>query len=289
MLKFEKDRYFHKSPEQIRREKLNLKMQNVKDDQQNGVIKYFMENKSSDQLQSPVHNVQYSSFKNKPKMILYRTLQKVQVEPEVKIDQIKELRWTVLSKNCQNLLELSRIALDKPSEFKFIPQSPLPSKSTSNPKIKFLSKRQSIELRLGDLITPPTSQPKPTPKILQDPFYIKFKKFYQKIGLQVKEPLKFNFNPDDRQNLQNVQKQINKKHRSLHLSPQQSSLNFSQKKPNNAYFLQELLKVSSNAYRFQINLKKDQSDNIEITSQKLNNIQSEFDKFHQLLNQSDSF
>ncbi|CAD8113484.1 unnamed protein product [Paramecium sonneborni] len=289
MQKFEKDRYFHKSPEQIRREKLDLKMQNVKDDQQNGVIKYFMKNKSSDQLQSPVHNVQYYSTKGKPQMMLQRTLQKVQVEPEVKIDEVKELRWRVLSKNCQNLLELSRVALDKPSEFKFIAPSPLPSKSTSNPKMKFLSKRQSIELRLGDITTPTPSQPKPIPKILQDPFFIKFKKFYQKIGLQVKQPSKFNFNPDQRQTQQSAEKQIHKKHRSLHLSPQQSSLNFSQKKPKNAYFLQELLKVSSNAQRFQINLKKDQSDNIEETSQKLNNIQSEFDKFHQLLNQSDSF
>ncbi|CAD8169463.1 unnamed protein product [Paramecium pentaurelia] len=289
MQKFEKERYFHKSPEQIRREKLDMKMQNVKDDQQNGVIKYFMKHKSSDQLQSPVHNVQYYSNKDKPKMILYRTLQKVQVEPEVKIDEVKELRWRVLSKNCQNLLELSRVALDKLSDFKFVSPTPQSSMPTSNPKVKFLSKRHSIELRLGDIITPPPSQPKPVPKILQDPFYAKFKKFYEKIGLQVKEPNKYNLNQDDRQTFQSSEKQTHKKHRSLHVSPQQSSLNFCQKKPKNAYFLQELLKVSSNAYRFQVNLKKDQSENIEETSQKLNNIQSEFDKFHKLLNQSDSF
>ena len=90
-------------------------------------------------------------------MILYRTLQKVQVEPKVRIDEVDELRWKVLSKNCQNLLELSRVVLDKPSEFKFNVQSPSPSKSTSNPKIKFLSKRHSIELRLGEIVTPTTS------------------------------------------------------------------------------------------------------------------------------------
>lgn len=79
---------------------LELKIKTLKADHAPGVVKYFSYQKNSENIQSPLHLVEYHHHKFKPQYSFSRTLQKVEIEPTVQIDEIKEERWSILSKNC---------------------------------------------------------------------------------------------------------------------------------------------------------------------------------------------
>ncbi|CAD8109562.1 unnamed protein product [Paramecium primaurelia] len=297
----------HKSPEQLRREKLDIKIKTIKADLAPGVVKYMMKTKNNQKLQTPLHNVEYHHPYSKPQLTYLKTFQKMDLEPPVQLDEIKEEKWSILSKNCRNILEKSRISLGKPNETQFLRRSsielyPSPQKQIKNNN-KFLTRRQSIDLRIEDIKSPqqsPVEQMNPSPKplgIKMDPFYVRFKKYYKKIGIHQDEQPKPNNNKFQKLHKNSYSQdkiyKINSPQRQnqsfiffpqVQCSPQAYNKSVFQKKKSQQQYLQDILALCNMAQHFQAEMKKDETENYSELNQKVEYIRSEFNKYHSMIN-----
>ncbi|CAD8111926.1 unnamed protein product [Paramecium primaurelia] len=293
------DSQMHKSPDQLRREKLDIKIKTIKADLAPGVVKYMMKTKNDEKLQTPLHKVEYHHPYSKPQLSYLRNLQKIDPEPPVQLDEIREEKWSILSKNCRNILEKSRISLGKPNESQYLRQSSIelftsPQKQKKNNN-KFLTRRQSIDQRIEDIKSPLQSPLDSSPKTIGikiDPFYIRFKKYYKKIGIpqdvqtnpQQNKLHKNSYSQDKMYKINSPQRQNQSfiQFPQVQLSPYQKS-GIKNKKSQQQY-LQDILALCNMAQHFQAEIKKDETENYNELNQKVEFIKSEFNKYHNMIN-----
>ena len=83
-------------------------MQNVKAEQSSTVLKYLMRRKSTDELQTPIHNVEFHTPVKKTPKFFFKTFQKVQIDSHLKLDENKEEKWSMLTNNYKVLIERSK-------------------------------------------------------------------------------------------------------------------------------------------------------------------------------------
>ncbi|CAD8207118.1 unnamed protein product [Paramecium octaurelia] len=291
----------HKSPEQLRREKLDIKIKTIKADLAPGVVKYMMKTKNDEKLQAPLHKVDYHQPQTKPQLTYLNAFQKIDLEPPVQLDEIREEKWSILSKNCRNILEKSRISLGKPNESHILRQSsselfPNPQKLKKT-NTKFLTRRQSIDLRIEDIKSPQQSPVETTPKpvgIKMDPFYMRFKKYYKKIGIpQDEQPNHQKSKLHKNSYSQDKTSKINSPQRQnqsfilfplVQCSPQAYQKSGIQKKKSQQQYLQDILALCNKAQNFQAEMKKDETENYGELNQKVEFIRSEFNKYHCMIN-----
>jgi hypothetical protein len=81
----------------------------VKADLSPNVIKYMMRRKSADEIQTPLHDVDYNHQPKKKKVFFFKTFQKVTIDPHMKLDEINEEKWTIMANNYKSLIEKSRL------------------------------------------------------------------------------------------------------------------------------------------------------------------------------------
>ncbi|CAD8112311.1 unnamed protein product [Paramecium sonneborni] len=301
------DTQIHKNPEQLRREKLDIKIKTIKADLAPGVVKYMMKTKNNEKLQTPLHNAEYHHPYSKPQLTYLRTFQKMDMEPPVQLDEIREEKWTILSKNCRNILEKSRISLGKPNQSHFFrrnsnEQVPSPQKQTKNNN-KFLTRRQSIDLRIEDIKSSQQSPVEqkdisPTPLgIKMDPFFVRFKKYYKKIGINQDEqpkPQKNKFkklykNSYSQDKIYKVNSPQRQNQSSIFFpyvqcSPLATQNCGFQKKKTQQQYLQDILSLCNMAQNFQAEMKKDDTQNYCELNQKVEYIRSELNKYHSMIN-----
>ncbi|CAD8115855.1 unnamed protein product [Paramecium sonneborni] len=226
-----------------------------------------------DQLKSFLKDNRISQIKQKSRISTSKqltTLQKIQVEPELRIDELKEHKWQILSQNCQYLLELSRQILDKPNYEQLY-------RSSSNPRLNGLILENDEDIKLSN------NSKQNVNNSQLNPIQIKL--------AQIQNSKKRSKNKsfiNNNLNFVKVEKPSLKKHQSLHVSPTCSSFHISQtSKPTTKLYFAKLNQVSSSAYNLQLSLKKQQFDEIKSTNQKVFCIRSDFDKFSKILNESE--
>ncbi|CAK60891.1 unnamed protein product (macronuclear) [Paramecium tetraurelia] len=267
---------------------IQKKMENIKADQSPSVIKYMLRRKSAEEVQAPLHDVEFNQQPKKKKLLFFKTFQKVVIDPITKLDEINEEKWAIMSNNYKSLIEKSRQSLSKHSQMM---QAPLQTKE--HQKIQFLTRRQSIEFRLREITTAPSNHSSISPiKIntnvqLADPNYDRFKKYYQKIGIVADNPAQMKFKklmstpmaPQKRkeksQHSSNNSQQYSSsppKSRTIHLKPNR-----------NSQYLQEIKELCSVASNYQAHVKQDERIQIHQTSKQMGYIQAEFNKFHNML------
>ncbi|CAD8205309.1 unnamed protein product [Paramecium octaurelia] len=267
---------------------IQKKMENIKADQSPSVIKYMLRRKSAEEVQAPLHDVEFNQQPKKKKLLFFKTFQKVVIDPIIKLDEINEEKWAIMSNNYKSLIEKSRQSLSKHSQMM---QPPLQAKE--HQKIQFLTRRQSIEFRLREITTAPSNHSSVSPiKIntnaqLADPNYDRFKKYYQKIGIVADNPAQMKFKklmstpmaPQKRkeksQHSSNNSQQYSSsppKSRTIHLKPNR-----------NSQYLQEIKELCSVASSYQAHVKQDERIQIHQTSKQMGYIQAEFNKFHNML------
>ncbi|CAD8199838.1 unnamed protein product [Paramecium octaurelia] len=269
---------------------IQKKMEDVKADQSPTVVKYMMRRKSAEEVQAPLHDVEYNNQPKKKKLLFFKTFQKVTIDPHIKLDEIKEEKWTIMTNNYKSLIEKSRQSLTKQNDGG---QSVTSNKEPR--KMQFLTRRQSIEFRLREIGTAPSNHSSVSPIKLNtqpnaqqsnDPSYARFKKFYQKIGIPADSPIKLK--------LQTVmstpiapQKKIDKSQHSTN-SPNQSPSPLKPKilhiKANNhIQYLKEIREICQIASNYHAQVKQDERNQIQHASQQVGYIQAEFNKFHNML------
>ncbi|CAK83802.1 unnamed protein product (macronuclear) [Paramecium tetraurelia] len=269
---------------------IQKKMEDVKADQSPTVIKYMMRRKSAEEVQAPLHDVEYNNQPKKKKILFFKSFQKVTIDPHIKLDEIKEEKWTIMTNNYKSLIEKSRQSLIKPYDGG---QSVTSNKEPR--KMQFLTRRQSIEFRLREIGTAPSNHSSASPIKLNtqpnaqqsiDPSYARFKKFYQKIGIPSDSPIKLK--------LQTVMstpiappKKMDKSQHSAN-SPNQSPSPLKSKilhiKANNhIQYLKEIREICQIASNYHAQVKQDEKNQIQHASQQVGYIQAEFNKFHNML------
>ncbi|CAD8082374.1 unnamed protein product [Paramecium primaurelia] len=269
---------------------IQKKMENIKADQSPSVIKYMVRRKSAEEVQAPLHDVEFNQQPKKKKLQFQKTFQKVVIDPIIKLDEITEEKWAIMSNNYKSLIEKSRQSISKHSQ---IFQPSLVTKE--HHKFQFLTRRQSIEFRLREITTAPSNHSSASPiKIntntqLADPNYDRFKKYYQKIGIVADNPVQMKF----KQLISTPiapQKRKEKSQHSFNNSQQNSSSSPPPKtrtihiKPNrNSQYLQEIKEICSVASNYQTHVKQDERIQIHQTSKQMGYIQAEFNKFHNML------
>ncbi|CAD8082246.1 unnamed protein product [Paramecium primaurelia] len=226
------------------------------------LLKSLLKDQSISQL---TQNSQISNSK------LHRRIQKIQVEPELKVDELKEHKWQILSQNCQYLLELSRQILDKPNY-------ELLYRSTSNPRLNSILLEHDQVLKSNINSNSQKNINNQQINHLQTKFALiqnSKKRFSNK-----------SFIYNNNVNVIVADKQYIRKHQSLHVSPTHQSINMSQtSQTSTQFFFAKLNQVSSNAFNLQRRLKKEQFDEIKQTNEKVICIRSDFDKFSKMLNE----
>ncbi|KAM3134962.1 hypothetical protein pb186bvf_012962 [Paramecium bursaria] len=253
---------------QLRKLKLLKKVQNVKADQSPTVLKYMSRKKSVDELQTPIHDVQFHNIIKKRPKYFFKTFQKMQMDPNLVLDELNEEKWSMVTNNYKQIIDKSRSQLTHQGK------DPLDflKKDTGPKKIQFLTKRQSIEYRIKLMGTP--SNVSPSHESQQDPTD-KYQKFYNKMGISSSKTFfSTNIKPRSPHKSQ---------HSSKNNSPDQSKQRVHIKVSQQSLYLKELQMICSRANVIQTNLKKDNSYEINETNNKLNSIQADFDKFHQML------
>ncbi|CAD8205437.1 unnamed protein product [Paramecium octaurelia] len=199
----------------------------------------------------------------------HRRIQKIKAEPELKVDELKEHKWQILSQNCQHLLELSRQILDKPNY-------ELLYRSTSNPRL--IEHDQTLKSNVNcnqkqSINNQQTNSIKAKFALIQHS-----KRRSSNKSLNINNPI----------NVIIAEKPLPKKHSSLHVSPTHQSVTTSQTlQSSTKFFYAKLNQVSSNAYNLQRRLKQEQYDEIKQTKEKVLCIRSDFDKFSKMLNESE--
>ncbi|CAD8202775.1 unnamed protein product [Paramecium octaurelia] len=267
---------------------IQKKMEDIKADQSPSVIKYMVRRKSAEEVQTPLHDVEFNQEKKKKKLLLFKTFQKVVIDPIIKLDEINEEKWAIMSNNYKSLIEKSRQSLSKHSQI-FSP----PKATKEHHKFQFLTRRQSIEFRLREIATTPSNHSSVSPiKImsnpqLADPNYDRFKKYYQKIGIVADNPVQMKF-----KQLMSTpvapQKRKEKSQHSCNNSQQHSSSppktrTLHLKANHNSLYLQEIKEICSVAQNYQAHVKQDERIQIHQTSKQMGYIQAEFNKFHNML------
>ncbi|CAK60955.1 unnamed protein product (macronuclear) [Paramecium tetraurelia] len=198
----------------------------------------------------------------------YIRIQKIQVEPELKVDELKEHQWQILSQNCQYLLELSRQILDKPNY-------ELLYRSTSNPRL--IEHDQPLKPNVNCNSKQSINNQK---NCIQAKFAL--------IQHSKRRSSNKSFNNNNHINVAIADKPFLKKHSSLHVSPTHQSVTTSQTSQSSTkFFFAKLNQVSSNAYNLQRRLKQEQFDEIKQTNEKVLCIRSDFDKFSKMLDESE--
>lgn len=67
-----------------------------------------MRRKSAEEIQAPLHDVEYNKQPKKKKLLFFKTFQKVTIDPHIKLDEINEEKWTIMKNNYKSLIEKSR-------------------------------------------------------------------------------------------------------------------------------------------------------------------------------------
>ncbi|CAD8113317.1 unnamed protein product [Paramecium sonneborni] len=269
---------------------IQKKMEDIKADQSPSVIKYMIRRKSIEDIQAPLHDVEYNNQPKQKQLLYFKTFQKVTIDPHIKLDEINEEKWAIMKNNYKSLIEKSRQSLIKQNEGG---QSIINNKEPR--KMQFLTRRQSIEFRLREIVTVPSNHTSLSPLKLTTqsnlqpniyPTYNRFQKYYQKIGIPSDSPVKLK-----------LQKIIStpipsqkKKDKSSHSN---NSQNHSQSPPkskilhikanNHSQYLKEIRDICSIASNYHAQVKQDEKNQIQHTSQQLGYIQAEFNKFHNML------
>ncbi|CAD8115701.1 unnamed protein product [Paramecium sonneborni] len=267
---------------------IQKKMNDIKADQSPSVIKYMIRRKSAEEIQTPLHDVEYNQQPKKKKLLFLKSFQKVVIDPIIKLDEINEEKWTIMSNNYKSLIEKSRQSLQKHSQ---IFQASKPTKE--HQKFQFLTRRQSIEFRLREIATAPSNHISVTPININtntqyvDPNQNRFKKYYQKIGIVADNPVQLKFKQlmstpilpykkkeKSQYSCNNSQQNSTSppKARTLHLKPNR-----------NSQYLQEIKELFSVASNYQAHVKQDEKIQIHQTSKQMGYIQAEFNKFHNML------
>ncbi|CAD8097111.1 unnamed protein product [Paramecium primaurelia] len=270
---------------------IQKKMEDVKADQSPSVIKYMMRRKSTEEVQAPLHDVEYNNQPKKKKLLFFKTFQKVTIDPHIKLDEINEEKWTIMTNNYKSLIEKSRQSLIKQNEGG-------QSVTTTNKeprKMQFLTRRQSIEFRLREIATTPSNhssvsplklitQPNAQPSI--DPSYNRFKKYYQKIGIPSDSPIKLKLQTMMSTPIAPQKKKDKSSHsnNSPNHSPSPPKSKILHIKANNHnQYLKEIREICQIASNYHAQVKQDEKNQIQHTSQQVGYIQAEFNKFHNML------
>ncbi|CAD8169569.1 unnamed protein product [Paramecium pentaurelia] len=270
---------------------IQKKMNDVKADQSPTVIKYMVRRKSAEEIQLPLHDVEYNNQPQKKQLFFFKNFQKVTIDPHIKLDEINEEKWTIMTNNYKSLIEKSRQSLMKHNESgetQFHNKEPR--------KMQFITRRQSIEYRLREIVTVPSNHTSVSPLKLNtqsniqnsiDPTYARFKKYYQRIGIPSESPVKLRL----QKTMSTTISQQQKKDKSSHLN---NSLNHSPSLPlskvtnikktnNHIQYLKEINEICSIASNYHAQVKQDEKNQIQHTSQQIGYIQAEFNKFHNML------
>ncbi|CAD8117201.1 unnamed protein product [Paramecium sonneborni] len=269
---------------------IQKKMEDVKADQSPSVIKYMMRRKSAEEIQAPLHDVEYNKQPKKKKLLFFKTFQKVTIDPHIKLDEINEEKWTIMKNNYKSLIEKSRQSLIKSTEGG---QSIMNNKEPH--KMQFLTRRQSIEFRLREIATAPSNHTSVSPLKLTtqsnvqpsvDPTYARFKKYYQKIGIPSDSPVKLKLQKMMSTPIAPQKKKDKSSHstNSQNLSPSPPKSKILHIKANNSLqYLKEIREICSIASNYHAQVKQDEKNQIQHASQQVGYIQAEFNKFHNML------
>lgn len=88
----------------------------------------------------------FNQAPKKPQKFFFKTFQRVSIDPNIKLDELREEKWSIVSNNYKSLIEKSRNSVIKRNE-----SADLPKPANQPIKIQFLTRRQSIEYRLKEI------------------------------------------------------------------------------------------------------------------------------------------